>query len=120
MKLKSLIESFKYAGRGVVYVFRHEQNFRIQLYLTMAALILMRFFQLRKSEMMVVALLILLVLILELLNSAVEKLSDVLKPRLSYQIQTVKDIMAAMVLLASLGAAAIGLTIFWPYFKNIF
>lgn len=120
MKPKLLVESFKNALRGLVHVFRYEQNFRLQIYLAVTVMILMRFFQLRKSEMIVISLLVLLVLILELLNSAVEKLSDVLKPRLSYQIQTVKDIMAAMVFLASLGAAIIGLIIFWPYFENVF
>lgn len=110
-----LFVSLKDAGRGAVYVFRHEQNFRVQLLLALVVLFFTWFFPLTRGEMIVIILLIFLVLILELLNSAVEKLADVLKPRLSLQIEIVKDIMAAMVLLSSLGAVIIGIIIFWPY-----
>ena len=66
-----------------------------------------------------ILLLIFLVMILELINSAVEKFADVLKPRLDLQVQTVKDIMAGMVLLASLGAILIGLVIFYPHLVEV-
>ena len=55
------------------------------------------------------------VLVLELLNSSIERLVDVVKPRLHEYAGDIKDIMAAAVLLASLAAAAIGIVIFWPY-----
>ncbi|HBU07556.1 MAG TPA: diacylglycerol kinase [Candidatus Magasanikbacteria bacterium] len=115
MNFLRLIKSFKEAIQGVAYVFKHEQNFRIQVVISLLVLIFVWFFELSKAEMIVIFLLIILVLILELLNSAVEKLSDVLKPRLSLQIGVVKDIMAGMVFLSSLGAVVIGLIIFWPH-----
>lgn len=115
MNIKRFFESFKYACRGIRHVFVNEQNFRVQLYVTVLVLAMVWFFQLRKSEMVVILLLILIVLILELLNGAVEKLSDVLKPRLHFQIEVVKDIMSAIVLVASLGSTLIGIIIFWPY-----
>ena len=115
MSLSRLVNSILEAGQGIVYVFRHEQNFRIQVFISLVVLIFVWLFDLTKEEMIVIFLLILLVLILELLNSAVEKLSDVLKPRLSLQIGVVKDIMAGMVLLSSVGAVVIGIIIFWPH-----
>ena len=115
MNFLRLIKSFKEAIQGVAYVFKHEQNFRIQVVISLLVLIFVWFFELSKAEMIVIFLLIILVLILELLNSAVEKLSDVLKPRLSLQIGVVKDIMAGMVFLSSLGEVVIGLIIFWPH-----
>jgi diacylglycerol kinase len=120
MNIKRLFQSFKDAVRGVVYVFRHEQNFRLQVLAAILVLLGCWFFTMRKSEMIVMGLLILLVLILELLNSAVERLADVLKPRLSWQIQVVKDVMAATVFLASLGSLIIGIIIFWPYVFELF
>lgn len=116
MNFRKLTQSFKNALKGVKYVFVNEQNFRLQVLGGILALILMWLFRLRKSEMIVILLLITIVLTLELLNSALEKFADLLKPRLSYQIEVVKDIMAAMVFLASLSALIIGLIIFWPYF----
>jgi len=120
MNLNRFIQSFKDAVRGMVYVFKHEQNFRLQVIVAIMVLLGSWFFKMRKSEIIVIGLLVVLVLILELLNSAVEKLSDVLKPRLNWQIQVVKDVMAAVVFLASLGALIIGAVIFWPYVFELF
>ncbi len=115
MNLKRLFQSFRDAGRGVKIVFQNEQNFRLQFFLSILIIFLMYFFPLSKSERIVVIMLIALVLILELLNSAVERLVDLFKPRLSWQVEMIKDIMAAAVLLASFGSLIIGLVIFWPY-----
>jgi undecaprenol kinase len=119
MKLKRLLKSFRDASKGVKYVFLQEQNFRLQLIAATVVIVFMFVFDLRKSEMIVVLLLILSVLILELLNSTLEKFVDLLKPRLHYQVEVVKDIMAAMVFVASLGALIVGTIIFWPYLVDL-
>lgn len=120
MNLKRLIKSFQDAWKGIIFVFQNEQNFRIQFFISILVLLLVAFFPLSKGEIIVVILLIFFVLILELLNSAVERMADVLKPRLSYQIRIVKDIMAAVVLIASVTACIIGFIIFWPYLFALF
>lgn len=103
------------AARGIKLVYRHEQNFRLQLAAAVFVIFLLWFFPLSKGEKIVVMLLIFLVLILELINSAVERMTDILKPRLSQQVEAVKDIMAAVVLLSSFGSVIVGIVIFWPY-----
>lgn len=117
---KRLIKSFRDAGKGVKYVFLHERNFRIQLLMTVLVLVLTFVFELKQFEIIVILMLVVLVLILEFLNSALEKFVDILKPRLHYQVAVVKDIMAAMVLLASLGALVVGTIIFWPHVYELF
>ena len=119
MKWNTFTKSFSYAWRGIVYVFQNEQNFRIQSGIASLVVIAMFLFQLTRSEMVVVLLLVLLVLILELLNSALEKFIDLLKPRLHLHIGVVKDIMAAMVLLAGFGAILIGGIIFSPHMVEL-
>ena len=57
-----------------------------------------------------------LVILMEIVNSAVERVTDVLKPRINGYVKEIKDIMAAAVMLASLVALIIGVIIFWPYF----
>ena len=114
MKIKRFKNSIKDACHGARYVFVNEQNFRIQTLASFVVIVFMFVFELRKSEMIVIMMLVLLVLILELLNSALEKFVDIIKPRLHYQVEIVKDIMAAMVLFASLGAMIIGVMIFFP------
>ena len=115
MSIRGLRKSLVDARKGICYVFKHEQNFRLQIYSAVLVLIAVWFFDLSKAEMIVILLLIILVLILELLNSAVEKMADVVKPRLSLQIHSVKDIMAGMVFLSSFGALIVGIIIFYPH-----
>lgn len=119
MKIKQLIKSFRYAGRGIAYVFRHEQNFRIQVFISLLVVVFIFLFNLTKTETIILLLLILLVFILELLNSALEKFTDILAPRLHRHIEIVKNILAAMVLCAALGSVIIGIMIFWPYINNL-
>lgn len=115
MNVIQLTKSFKYAMRGIAYVFAHEQNFRVQLVSSFIVLLIMVWLPLSKGEIVTLLLLITMVLVLELLNSVLEKFVDIIKPRLSYQVEVIKDMMAAMVLIASVFAAVIGLIILGPH-----
>jgi len=92
----------------------------MQFFISVLVLALMFFLNLSKGEIIVILFLVLLVLILELLNSAIEKFLDVIKPRMDLQVALVKDIMAAMVLLASTAALLIGLVVFLPHVIDLF
>jgi len=118
MSLKGLLQSFRDAARGIGYTFKSEQNFRLQILVAAVAVVLMLAIPLRNWEQILVLLLILMVLSMELLNTAVEKFSDLLVPRLHQQISVIKDVMAAAVFITSLGAAVIGVMIFWPYLAD--
>jgi diacylglycerol kinase len=61
-----------------------------------------------------------MVFITEMLNTALEFLSDFVSPDIHPQIKKVKDVAAAAVLIASIGAAVIGLMIFLPKIINLF
>lgn len=119
VSLQRLKQSFFDAARGFGYTFRSEQNFRIQMAVAIlvggGAFVL----GLKRWEIILVFLLILMVLSMELLNTVVEKFSDLLMPRMHQQILVVKDVMAAAVLATALGAGIIGGFIFWPYLVNL-
>jgi undecaprenol kinase len=53
-------------------------------------------------------------------NTALERTMDILKPRVHPYVRTVKDVMAGAVLITTLGAAAMGLFIFWPFIAPLF
>lgn len=78
------------------------------------------FLPLSKYEIIIVFLMITLVLLLELINTAVEKMLDLLKPRMSFHVQTVKHVMAATVFLASIAACVIGGFILFPHIIELF
>jgi len=118
--LSRLIKSFHYAGRGLLRVFCEEQSFRVQLVAGFVVLILALIFKIKVWEAVALLLVIMIVLVLELINSVFERVVDVLKPRMHPYVETVKDIMAAVVLLSSLGAILIGILILGPYFAAVF
>lgn len=115
MNWKTLAKSIRYAVKGVRYTFQNEQNFRFQIVAAIVVIILMMIFPLQTWERILLSLVIFMVLILELINTAFEKIVDILKPRVHFYVEIVKDIMAAVVLLASLGALMIGIYIFVPH-----
>jgi diacylglycerol kinase len=114
------MKSVSYAWRGICYVFRHEQNFRVQVAVGIFVSLAAYWFPLSRIELLLVFGLIMGVLILEILNSVIEKFVDIVKPRLTYQVKIVKDMMAASVLIASIGAAIIGCIIFIPHIIELF
>jgi diacylglycerol kinase len=67
------------------------------------------------TERLVLLLVTGLILVLELLNTTVERLVDLVKPRLSTYVRDVKDMMAATVLVASLFALIVGSIILFPH-----
>lgn len=118
--IKRLIRSFRYALRGVAHVFREEQSFRVQVVAGLAVLVMALYFNVRTWEAVALLLVIIVVLVLELINSVFERVVDVLKPRMHPYVETIKDIMAAVVLISSIGAVLIGILILGPYVVSLF
>lgn len=114
---KKFKHSFIHASLGLHYTINHEPNFRIQLAAAFLVIVMGLTFGISRTEWLIIFLVISSVLVLELLNSAVEILVDLVKPRLHEYVRLIKDVAAAAVLLASVIAAIIGLMIFVPYLK---
>lgn len=113
--IKTLFKSIAHASRGLKYACVHEHNIRIQVVVALLVLLLMVVFPLTRTEQIIIFFMIVCVLVLELLNTVIEICLDILKPRLSYQVQVAKDVMAGAVLLGAMSASLIGLFIFFPY-----
>ncbi len=120
IRLGRLLRSFGYAVKGLTKVFREEQNLKIQSILSLITIILGIYFRINAYNWTLLFLVIGLVLITEITNSAVERITDVLKPRINSYVKEIKDIMAAAVLLSSLAALAVGAIIFLPHLVEMF
>ena len=119
-KLTRLAKSFTYAFRGLIKAFYEEQNLRLQTIIGIIILIIGFFLQIKPLEWCFVIIAIFLVILMEMLNSAVERVVDVLKPRIHEYVKEIKDIMAGAVLLSSILAITIGLIIFLPYLLKFY
>ena len=120
INIKRLAKSFKYAFQGLVKTFREEQNLKLQTGIALLAVILAIFFRISRLEWCFLVFTIGLVILMEIANSAVERITDVLKPRINSYVKEIKDIMAAAVMLSSIVAIIIGLIIFFPYIRPFF
>ncbi len=120
IKFRRLIKSFIYAFRGLVKTFREEQNFKIQVAIGALVVGAGLFLKISRLEWCIIILSIASVVLMEIANSAVERITDVLKPRIDSYVKEIKDITAAAVMLASLVAAIIGVIIFYPHLVKYF
>ena len=116
---KKLFKSFRYASRGLKYALKNEQNFQLELLGGIFVIIIMFLFPTRNLEKIALFIVIFAVLVIELINTIFERVVDMLKPRVHPYAQLVKDIMAAAVLLSSIGAVIVGVIIFYPYIKDL-
>lgn len=114
------LKSFGYAWRGLALVAREEQNFRLELLAALAVLVLALVLEVKPVEFAVLALVSGGVLVLELLNSLLERVVDLVKPRLHPYVAEVKNVAAASVLAAAATAIAVGIVIFGPYILKLF
>lgn len=117
LSIRKLIQSFRYALRGIFSSFLREQNFRIGIFCSLIIIFLMIYYKVAVWEKVILTLAIIIGLVLELFNTILEKIVDILRPRVHPYAEVIKDMMAGTVLLAFVGGAVIAFLIFWPYIK---
>lgn len=111
-RFHGLLESFNLALKGIVYLYLYHRNMRIIFMLGITAFFLGLYFKLSGIELIALCITITLVFMAEMFNTAIEMMMDMLMVKYRTRIKLVKDIAAAVVLLASLNAVAIGYILF--------
>lgn len=113
-KMKARLRSFGYAYKGIRLVFGKEPNMNIHLLFCMLVLIFGFIFDISIVEWLICLLCFGLVVSLEMVNSAIERLVDLVSPQKQASAGAIKDIAAGAVLVAAIASAIIGLLIFIP------
>lgn len=108
------LRSFGYAFRGLAVGWAGP-NFRIQLVAAATVLFLAGVYSLTRAEFGLLLVAITIVLSAELANTAVERVCDLIAELhgigVDARIRDIKDMAAAAVLVAAIGATAIGVTV---------
>ena len=104
----------EFALNGLKEAFIRERNFRIHLFIAFIVICFSIYFRLTALEWMIVLMMIHIVLIAELVNSLIERIIDYVKPEIHKEAKIIKDISAAIVLIAAITSIIIGLIIFIP------
>ena len=105
-------ESLKLAMKGIVYLFLYHRNMRIIFIIGIAAFLLGVYFKLKGIELVALCITVTLVFMAEIFNTAIELMMDMLTGKYHTLIKLVKDIAAAVVLIASLNALGVGYILF--------
>ncbi len=113
------IQGFGYAFAGLRTLFATQRNARIHFVAMVLAIAMGAYFGVTKMEWIILSLCIILVMAAEAFNTSLEFLTDLASPDIHPLAKKVKDVAAAAVLICAIGAAIIGLLIFWPYFRNM-
>lgn len=111
---------FRFAFNGLTQFFRTERNGRIQGIAAILVIIAGGFFHLSKIEWIAALLCIAMVLGLEMVNSAIEKLCNLITTDYHPQIKIIKDVSAAAVLVTSIISAIVAAIIFLPKIFHVF
>lgn len=110
-----VLKSIRHALRGLYGIAKAEGNFRLELFAAVVVIALIIYFPLATWESVLLLVMTSSVLVLEVLNTAFERISDALKPRLHPMVKEVKDLMAGAVLLTALTAVVVGVLILQGY-----
>jgi diacylglycerol kinase len=112
------IKSFHYAFLGICWVFKSENNARVHLLATVTAVTAGLYTHISGSEWLWILISITLVWVLEILNTAIEQLVDIVSPEYNKEAGKIKDLCAGAVLVAAVFSVVCACIIFVPYLKK--
>lgn len=116
MNLPKMLRSFRYAGTGFGKLLRSENNFQFHALAAVLVLLLSVFCGLTQWEWILICISIAAVFGAEAFNTAIEKLCDLVSKERLKEIEDIKDIAAAGVLLTAGGAFLVAVLIFGKRF----
>lgn len=117
---RKLLKSFRYAFEGIFFAVKLNQNLRIHLLATVVVIIASYILKINLLEASILAIAVILVLTLEMINTAIEEIVDLVSAECREEAKIAKDVGAGMVLIAAIGAVIIGIFIFLPHVMVIF
>lgn len=117
---RNRVQSFSYAFKGIASMLKSEPNARIHFLATVCVVILGILFKISTFEWISVVVVIGLVFLSELFNTAIEKLADVVDPEWNIKIGQVKDMSAGAVLVSALISIIVGCLVFIPKIIALF
>jgi undecaprenol kinase/diacylglycerol kinase (ATP) len=113
--MRYFIRSLRFAINGIYHFFRRERNGQIQGVIGSLAIVAGIFFGLTRTEWMALLLCTALVISLEMLNSAIERICNMYTTEYHPAVKIIKDVAAAAVLWSAIMALIIGVLIFLPH-----
>lgn len=120
LSITKLYYSFHYAFEGVKYAFKRDQNLRTHFITSFLVVCASIYFHVNAFEMGILGVMILLVISTEMINCAMEQMTDLITNEHRKEAKIAKDVAAGMVLLTATGSVIVGILIFTPHILQLF
>jgi diacylglycerol kinase (ATP) len=117
---KKFIESTNNAIEGIIHTAKTQRHLRYHLYAAASILIITYILGIDRTDFLIISIAVILVLLSEMMNTAVEYVVDLLSPEYSEQARIAKDVAAGAVFITAFGAVVIGYIVLFPYLEKIF
>ena len=118
--VKSRLDSFKYAFRGISTLFREEPNAVIHLVASILVLFAGFVLKVSPAEWCILVIVAGVVFVAEIFNTSLETIGDIIDSEWNEKIMKAKDLAAAGVLVAAMVSVISGLIIFVPKIISLF
>ncbi|OCT17146.1 diacylglycerol kinase [Paenibacillus pectinilyticus] len=105
--------SFRYAYEGIKYALDTQRNMKFHFCVAFLVLLAALFIHLSKSDILFILLAVTLMIVTELINTAVEKTVDLAMPDRHPLAKIAKDVAAASVLVSAVFAVVVGMVVFY-------
>lgn len=112
---RTLYRSFGYAIEGIWYTLKGDQNLRVHCIVAAFVILASVFFKVNPFEMGILGVMIILVIMAEMINTAIEKMVDLITTEHRKEAKIAKDVASGMVLISAVGSIIVGILIFTPY-----
>ncbi len=116
---RRFIKSFKYAFEGIHYAFRNDQNLLVHLVVAFLVINISIALHVTPAQMAILGLAMMMVITAEMINSAIEKMVDLITKEHRQEAKIAKDVAAGMVLVTAIAAVIIGTLILLPYLLKL-
>ncbi|ABK61886.1 diacylglycerol kinase [Clostridium novyi NT] len=118
-KINKVMDSFNYAIEGIIYAVRTQRNMRIHLVATLVVLSLCFFYDLSRLELLILTITITMVLVGEMINTAIEFAIDATTNYYHPLAKLAKNVSAGAVLITAINALFVGYIVFLDRLKPI-
>jgi diacylglycerol kinase (ATP) len=120
MPLRKWIQSANHAIEGILHAAKTQRHMRYHLYAAISILILSLVVGISWAEFAILIILSVVVLSVEMLNTAIEAITDILFKEYHAKAKEIKDIAAGAVMITAMGAVIIGYIILYEPVKKFF
>lgn len=112
-----LLNSIKNALKGILYCIKSEKNIRVHTVAVLYVLVFSIYFNLSNIQYAILFLTMAVVISMECINTAIEKMLDFEYQGYNNFVKVIKDISAGAVLISAVGSVCVGINLFFDINK---